>query len=206
VVSPRNSRASLHAMHRSGDQTSGESSETAGTSLALLGDMITSDIERQQFTTTITALNRCIEACTDGEKGYGAAAADVRDPRLKSIMRSYEQQRADFVGELQRTIDALGADHENQGTLRGAIHRGFTGARLSLEGRNDEVVLEECVRGEGGALNTYDAALELAAGMPDHVRALLVQQRSCVAAALGDILNQLTLGDGKGPTPPQRTS
>ena len=34
---------------------------------------------------TFKTLDKCIEACTDGEKGYAIAAAGVRDPMLKAL-------------------------------------------------------------------------------------------------------------------------
>jgi uncharacterized protein (TIGR02284 family) len=162
--------------------------------------MLTVDIEKAQLRKTIRALNRCVEACTDGEKGYGMAAADVRSPTLKSVFRSYERQRADFVGELQRTIDGLGAWHENEGTARGTIHRSWTGARMALEGRKDEIILDECLRGETWCLHTYDVVLRaVERGLPDHVRALIVHQREAIAAALADMKNRLAFPDSKNP-------
>ncbi len=161
-------------------------------------------IERRQLALTVTALNRCIETCTDGEKGYGAAAADVRDPQLKSIMSSYERQRADFVTELQRTTDGLGATHENQGTIGGTLHRGWTGARMQIEGRRDDVVVDECIRGEANALAAYDNVLEGDPAFGGAVLALIVQQRAAIAAALEDMKNRLAFGAGTGPNPSQR--
>ncbi len=49
----------------------------------------------------IVALNSCVEACIDGEKGYALAAANVRDPMLKVLLRRYAAQRAEFIADAQ---------------------------------------------------------------------------------------------------------
>jgi len=159
--------------------------------------MLTNDIELSQKKATITALNRCIETCTDGEKGYGAASADARDTTLKSIFRTYEVQRGEFVSALQTQIDRLGADHENEGTLRGTLHRGFTGARLQIEGRNDAVLVDECMRGDDAALRVYDKILHEAAAMAENVRLLITNQRDAILAAAADMRNRLAFPERK---------
>ena len=149
------------------------------------------DLETAHARKTTAALNRCVEICTDGEKGFGAAAADVRNTTLKAIFRLYESQRADFVRSLQAEIDALGYTHENQGTVRGTLHRAWTGARLQLEGRNDEVIVDECMRGEIAALRVYDQLLLHADTFLDRTRVLLVRQREAIAGALEEMKTRL---------------
>ena len=112
--------------------------------------------------TLIRALNACIETCMDGEKGFAIAAAEVRDPRLKKMLISRSTERADFMGELQRLVVALGGFPENEGTARGALHRSWMTIGRVLAGRNDAFYLEECIRGERAAMHDYEAALRRA--------------------------------------------
>lgn len=140
----------------------------------------------------IVALNSCVEACIDGEKGYALAAANVRDPMLKVLLRRYAAQRAEFVLALQTVIEGLGGFSENEGTTKGALHRGFTSARVAIEGRTDVVILGECERGEVAALEIYDHALdsmplEL---LPPQVRILVVDQRAAIKLAHDDITRE----------------
>jgi uncharacterized protein (TIGR02284 family) len=141
----------------------------------------------------VKTLNTCIETCTDGEKGYAAAAADVRDPTLKALFSSYEKQRADFVRELQTAIDQLGAFAENEGTVKGTAHRGFVGARLAIEGRHDSVLLAECERGERGAIAAYDRAFSKTPldEMPAGIQTMLMEQRAAMKVAHDDVLRRL---------------
>jgi uncharacterized protein (TIGR02284 family) len=137
----------------------------------------------------IRTLNACIEVCIDGEKGYAIAAANVRDEMLKSLFHKYASQREDFVRALQRAIEALGGFAENEGSTKGAVHRGLTGARIALEGRHDMVILGECERGELGAMAAYDRAFAKAPldAMPVEVRDLLREQRASIEAAYEEI-------------------
>jgi uncharacterized protein (TIGR02284 family) len=140
----------------------------------------------------IRTLNTCIEVCIDGEKGYAIAAANVRDETLKALFHKYAEQREDFVRALQRAIDNLGGYAENEGSTKGTLHRGLSGARIALEGRTDEVILGECERGELGALAAYDRAFAKVSldAMPPNVRSLLIEQRAAIQSAYDDITRE----------------
>jgi uncharacterized protein (TIGR02284 family) len=120
----------------------------------------------------VFALNECIETCTDAERGYAAASADVRDIELKRLLHDRSRQRTEFAIALQATIKAIGSFPENQGTLKGAAHRAWLEVRRALDGGGDRVVLEECLRGERASLETYQRAFKRAplADMPEQAR------------------------------------
>jgi len=141
----------------------------------------------------LTALNRCIEAASDAQKGYATAAADVREPELKTLFQLRSDERAEYVLGLQRAVSELGGWPENRGTVEGALHRAWIEARLALEGRNDATVLTECERGERSCLAAYDTLLFFAgsnATLPFSLRAMIAKQHDGVRAALGDILKR----------------
>ena len=94
------------------------------------------------------ALNLCIEACTDGRKGYAVAAVDARDVDLKRFLQRTSFERAEFVTQLQQALRSLGGVPENHGSARGALHRGWLDVRIAVEGRSDAVVMEECALGD----------------------------------------------------------
>ena len=102
-------------------------------------------------------LNMLIEINTDATKGYATAAADARSPVLKGILSDRGKQAGERVMALQNAIARMGRFAENQGTLRGTLHRGWLDARMVLEGRTDRIMLEECERGEAVALRAYEA-------------------------------------------------
>lgn len=152
----------------------------------------TETIRREKI---ITALNRCIETCTDAEKGYAIAAADVRDPTLKARFLAHVKERSDFVLDLQRAILELGAMPENEGTVRGALHRGFMTVKRVAEGRDDRLIVEECVRGERAALRDYERALRhvFFRRLPPELRAMVESQYSTIKRSLEFLLESFAV-------------
>lgn len=142
----------------------------------------------------VTVLNGCIETCTDGEKGYASAAADVRDVGLKAYFQRKAEERADFVLALQEAVGKLSAVPENEGSVAGALHRGLVGARKALEGRSDHLLLEECLRGELAAHEAYTKAIASACldAESSTIRALLVHQHDALERSVAELRRRLT--------------
>ncbi len=141
-----------------------------------------------------SALNRCIEAATDAQKGYATAAADVRDVDLKTILQLRSDEPAEFVIALQRAVTELGGWPANNGSVEGMLHRAWIETRLALEGRADATVLIECRRGERRCLAAYETLVWLSgsnAYLPHSLRALIAKQHAAVRASLHDIGNRL---------------
>ncbi len=143
----------------------------------------------------VFVLNKCIEICMDGEKGYAAAGADVRNPSLKALLQQKSKERSDFVVALQSAIQKLGAFAENEGTAKGTAHRGWMDVRLALEGRNDRVIVEEWARGEEAALKAYQKAMVRAPldTLPNDLRTLVQGQYAAIQAGLDEARRQLTM-------------
>jgi uncharacterized protein (TIGR02284 family) len=150
--------------------------------------MSTTKLQKMSDDQLAETLNGLIEICIDGEKGFAEAAADVRDPELKSFLQTRSQERATFVAGLQRELVSIGRFAENQGTVRGTLHRTWTAAREGLEGHHDRLVLEECERGEHAAKKGYAKALGL---MIDRVspstRQLVQNQLQAIETSLESI-------------------
>jgi uncharacterized protein (TIGR02284 family) len=123
---------------------------------------LTTPMRRSSIDELVRALNMCIEAATDGEKGYAMAAADVRDANLKSAFHERSKERADFVVELQDAVSGFDAYPENHGTAMGTMRRGVMALREIVEGPDDAVIVEECLRADRVALRMYGSALRRA--------------------------------------------
>lgn len=147
--------------------------------------MITENARRQ----VIEALNDCIEINTDAEKGYALAAADVRDPTLKARFLSRVKERANFVAELQKAVHQMGATPENEGSVKGALHRGFMAMLRVAAGRSDRRIVEGCIHGETAALAAYEAALKHVYfhRLTDDLKALVESQYSTIKRSLEDL-------------------
>ncbi len=137
----------------------------------------------------VFALNQCIETCTDAERGYATASADVRNIELKRLFHDRSRQRTEFAIALQAMIASLGASPENQGTLKGAAHRAWIEVRRALDGKNDNLIVEECLRGEAASLDTYKQALKRAPleDMPRSARDLVSSQVKAIESSRDDL-------------------
>jgi uncharacterized protein (TIGR02284 family) len=145
-------------------------------------------------TLLLSALNRCIEAAADAQKGYAVASADVRDAALKALFQLRSDERATFAVALQRAVAELGGWPENHGTFEGALHRVWLEGRLAVEGRLDRTVLLECERGERAGLAVYETALSLANAnrdVPLQLREALRTQLAAIRGALEDLAKRL---------------
>lgn len=107
----------------------------------------------------LNALNDLIQINIDGEKGYLAAAETAENERLTRSFRDIAAARQRFAGELLTLVESMGGEPEDSGSLKGTLHRNWLKLKASVT-NGDEAMLEECIRGEESALETYEAALE----------------------------------------------
>jgi uncharacterized protein (TIGR02284 family) len=129
----------------------------------------------------ISTLNGLIESCKDGQEGFKEAAEGVDRSDLKSLFYEFSQQRAQFAGELQSTVQQLGGDPEKAGSMAGALHRGWINIKSAVMGKDEAAILNECERGEDSAKNAYKSALEEA--LPANVMETVQTQYVAVQSA-----------------------
>ncbi len=129
----------------------------------------------------ISKLNDLIQVCKDGQEGFKVAAEGTENTDFKSLFFEYSRQRADFTGVLQELVRSLGGDPEKDGSISGAVHRGWMDIKSLITGKDTEAVLNECERGEDHAKAAYAEALK--ENLPANVRDVLIQQSQAVLAA-----------------------
>ena len=105
-------------------------------------------------------LNHLIETCRDGERGFRHAANHIREAATKALFLEIADQRDRFANELLPHAQRLGGPNESDGTVAGALHRGWMTLRDTLGGHHDETILKEAEHGERAALTAYEDALE----------------------------------------------
>jgi uncharacterized protein (TIGR02284 family) len=121
-----------------------------------------------------SALNQLIQICKDGERGFQAAASEVKDTNLQRLFESYAQQRAEFAAELQLEVRRLARDPVDSGHATAAVHRGWMDLKAGITGRDDAAVISEAERGEDLAMGAYRKALNT--DLPSDVRVLVERQ------------------------------
>jgi uncharacterized protein (TIGR02284 family) len=119
-------------------------------------------------------LNRLIATCQDGERGFRYAANHVRNPAVKALFLEIANQRERFVADILPHAQRLGGANEPDGSLVGALHRGWMTLKDAVGGHDDAVIIREAERGERSALAAYEDALD---GMlPPETRGLIEGQ------------------------------
>lgn len=103
-----------------------------------------------------------VETLRDGEAGYERAADRLRDEdaALAEMLRDFSAQRAGFAAELQTMAAAYGDRVDEDGTVAGALHRGWIALKDAVTGNDTSAVLKAAVTGEDHAISEYEKALE----------------------------------------------
>lgn len=123
---------------------------------------------------TINVLNELIETSKDGQKGFQAAAEDTKNEELQAMFQRRAADCGSGATELQAVVTQLGGKPETNGTVSGAVHRGWMNLKQAVAGRSDTAILEECERGEDVAKKNYSDALKET--LPENVRVIVQKQ------------------------------
>lgn len=139
----------------------------------------------------IATLNELIETSRDGEQGFALAAKDSKEPSLTILFSEGEQSCRAAVAELQDQVRMLGGNPEEDGSMKGAVHRGWISIKAAASSRDSKGILEECERGEDYAKAKYAEAMKQ--DLPEPVRTLVARQYQGVIAnhdRVRDLRNQ----------------
>jgi uncharacterized protein (TIGR02284 family) len=144
---------------------------------------------------TLDALKELITARRDAEQGLRICAEHVRGERLRTLVLSHLQECVEALQELQSLVRLLhgreasprperrpwmAGEVDNPGSEASArMKRRWAELRATLACAalactEDEVILDECERGESRALEVYRNALD--DPLPGLVRAILLRQ------------------------------
>ena len=105
------------------------------------------------------ALNRLIDTCRDGERGFRYAANHVRTPAVKTLFLDIAGQRERFAAELLPHAQRLGGATESDGSLAAGLHRGWMTLKDAVDGHAETAIIHEAERGERAALAAYEDGL-----------------------------------------------
>ena len=138
----------------------------------------------------IAHLNDLIETCTDGEKGYRAAAeaiASDADPDMRTLFNVYAQQRARFAAELQNEVLRRGGEPAKAGHVSAAFHRGWLNLKAALTGKDEFSIIAEIESGEHAAMRNYEHVLKQ--NLPSDMLAIVQTQYAEIRQAHNRILS-----------------
>ena len=128
----------------------------------------------------IDVVEKLIETCRDGQKGFLEASEHAKDPQLRSFFAQQSLDRGQFAGELENELIHLGKhDPKREGSAVAAVHRGWLDLKAAL-GAGDESILSSAEAGEDNAKKQYENALQ--EKLPEDLRAIIEQQAVKVRA------------------------
>jgi uncharacterized protein (TIGR02284 family) len=135
----------------------------------------------------ISVVEKLIETCRDGEKGYQDAAQHVKRTDLKSYFNQQSLERARFAQELQAELSRLGKpDKKVSASATGALHRAWIDTKANLGG-GDKTILESVEQGEVNAKETYQKALS--GNLPATLAEVVRRQAASVQRAHDEVRN-----------------
>lgn len=133
-------------------------------------------------------LEDLIETLEDGKKGFGNTAEKLTESGradLASRMTELSSQRGDFAVELANLATKHGIQIDEDGSLGGAMHRGWMNLKEALASDESHAVLAAAEAGEDHAVSEYEKALD--EELPEDVLAVVSRQASAVKAAHDEV-------------------
>ena len=129
-----------------------------------------------------------IETLEDGKDGFARAAdklAESDRPDLSTKMRGFSDQRARFSAELEQMAANYGDDIDEDGSIAGAVHRGWMAVKDAIAGSDPAGVLDAAEQGEDHAVAEYRDALSK--DISPNLRAVIERQFAEVQQAHDEV-------------------
>jgi uncharacterized protein (TIGR02284 family) len=133
-----------------------------------------------------SVVEKLIETCKDGQKGYRDAAEHATRPDLKTFFQEQSAERGRFAQELETLVTGKAGEKKESGSVAGAMHRAWIDVKANLGG-GDHTILESVEQGEDSAKEAYEKAL--ASNLGPEVEAVVRRQAQSVRGAHDRVKN-----------------
>ena len=100
-------------------------------------------------------LNDLLQKNIDAVEGYEKAYEEADDVMVKSFFQRRIQVRKQFVQDLREQILAYGQIPEDDASFKSTMHRAWMDIKTLFTSNDSKVILEECIRGDEAALESY---------------------------------------------------
>ncbi len=136
----------------------------------------------------VQVLTDLLEKNYDAEKGYKKALEHTSNPDLKEFLKKQALQRNHFATEIDKHIHLLN-EHpkdKNKGSTLAGIHRLWIDVKASWSKKDDEAILEECIRGEKSSLKEYQEKIDNNI-LTQEIKIMLENQRDKISKTIKQI-------------------
>jgi len=113
---------------------------------------------------TIDKLQNLIQVNIDSYNGFHEAAEQVDNPTFAKMFRQMASERSDQAEELRQLVLQNGAQPQDAGSGKAAMHRLWLDLRAAVTGGDAHAVLAEAERGEDYIKELYEEILKETAG------------------------------------------
>jgi len=142
----------------------------------------------------VNNLQELLEKNYDAEKGFKKALEDSDSHGLKEFLKMQAVQRNRFATELDKEIRDLNEEPKENGSAAGSLHRAWIDIKTAFTGKDDEAVLEECIRGEKASVEEYEEKLEKN-NFPPKITQVLDRQLQEIRTTLTEVRSLEDLAD-----------
>ena len=142
----------------------------------------------------VNNLQELLEKNYDAEKGFTKAMEDAKNAELKQFLKRQAAQRGQFVNELDKEIRSLNETPKDSGSFTGTAHRAWIDVKTAFTGKDDEAVLEECLRGEKASVEEYKERLQKN-NFPPQVQTVLNNQLSSIKNSVAKVKTLENIAD-----------
>lgn len=142
----------------------------------------------------VNSLQELLEKNYDAEKGFKKALEDSDNRSLKEFLKMQSVQRNRFATELDKELRSLNEEPKENGSTAGSLHRTWIDVKTAFTGKDDEAVLEECIRGEKASVDEYEDKLKKN-NFPPHITQLLDRQLGEIRTTLSEVKSLEDLAD-----------
>lgn len=115
---------------------------------------------------TIDQLQDLIRINIDSSKGFEKSAETIENPTIADYFRECARIRRRFADDLAQFIEMNDEEPEDDGSVRGALHRWWVGVRGTFQGDDAHAVLAEAERGEDAIKHAYEKVIVKVTGNP----------------------------------------
>ncbi len=142
-------------------------------------------------------LNDLLEKTYDAQRGYANAAEVTEHVQLKRWLAHQGARRTEFAASLSGEIKNMNKTPENDGSMKGDLHRSWMNIKAALSLNKDESILEECITGEKAAIEEYDQVLNHKSELPPTVVSILEAQKDEIQSTLNQVKSLEDIADYK---------
>ncbi len=142
---------------------------------------------------TESTIKDLVQTLEDGRKGFADAAAKLADDgntQLATEFTQFAEQRQRFSSELRTVAASAGVEFDEDGSVAGALHRGWIALKDALTGDDPDAIVNAAETGEEHAVSEYEKALDRGE-LPSDV-AMLVKRQAEEIRTVRDRLAALT--------------